>query len=184
MNRHGGESIDRRAGPNLESHTERDEGPLAVLATAAQAARRRIVPLVIWLIICLSCAAWYLHVTSPTYTAFAAVILDPKRPATQTNDNFAALSPPILDAATVESQIQVIRSERLLFSVFGALDLANAYSLRPSPPGLFSSVFSRTAALFRTFNSVEDDEGGRSAAAFDAFTSRVGRAPRRSILRY
>ena len=53
------------------------------LASAAGAARRRVVPLAIWLVLCLAAAACYLHVTPPSYTASATVLLDPKRPAAQ-----------------------------------------------------------------------------------------------------
>ncbi len=145
-----------------------------ILAGAVGAARRRLVPLALWLVLCLAAAAWYLHVTPPSYTATATVILDPKRPATQVGDNSAAVLPPALDAGAAESQIQVIRSERLLSSVFDALDLADAPSLRPETPGFGARIVDGIAGLFRSPRTGGDDKAARDAAAFDAFTGRVG----------
>ena len=174
MNRHENDFFDHRAEPGTAPAAERDEGPLVILAGAVAAARRHLVPLAIWLVLCLAAAAWYLHVTPPSYTATATVILDPKRPATQAGDNAAAVLPPALDAGTAESQIQVIRSERLLSSVFDALGLADAPSLRPGPPGLGGRIVDGVASLFRKPRAGGDDKAARDAAAYDAFTGRVG----------
>ena len=120
MNRHGNGFLDGRealsipaALPTTAHPVGLDEGPMMILAGAAAAARRRVAPLAVWLLLCLGAAAWYLHVTPPSYTATATVILDPKRPAAAMGEAGAVLPPP-LDAAVAESQIQVVRSERLL----------------------------------------------------------------------
>ena len=151
-----------------------DEGPLVVLASAVSAARRRIVPLCLWVSLCLAAAVWYLHVTPPSYTATATVILDPKRPSAPMGDSASATQQPTLDAAMAESQTQVIRSERLLSMVFDTLDLSNAPSLRPASPGIFSRLVSLAVNVFRTPHEVSGGKDERSAAAFDAFTGRVG----------
>ncbi len=173
MNRHEDGFYDRRAAPAPASVVD-DDGPMAILAGAAAAARRRALPLAAWVMVCLAAAAWYLHVTPPSYTATATVILDPKRPASAMGDAAAAVLPPVLDAAAAESQIQVVRSERLLSSVFDALDLADAPSLRPGPPGLKDRAVDLVAGLFRAPRPADDERAGRAAAAFDAFTGRVG----------
>ena len=154
---------------------EPDEGPLVILAGAIAAAKRRAVPLAVWLLLCLATAVWYLHVTPPSYTAVATLILDPKRPANSMGNTSAALQPaPTLDSAQAESQIQVIRSERLLSSVFNALNLAEAPSLRPGLPDIKTKVADYIASIFRTPRAARDSNAERGAAAFDAFTGRVG----------
>ncbi len=176
MNRHDSSVFDPRTA-SLASATPPsvpDEGPMAILAGAAAAARRRVVPLAIWVLLCLAAAAWYLHVTPPSYTAAATLILDPKRPATPMGDTTAGVLAPTLDSAAAESQLQVIRSERLLSYVFDTLDLANAPSLRPGPPGLKSRIVDAVAGLFRTPRAAEDELAAKAAAAYDAFTGRVG----------
>ena len=180
MNRHGNGFLDGRealsipaALPTTAHPVGLDEGPMMILAGAAAAARRRVAPLAVWLLLCLGAAAWYLHVTPPSYTATATVILDPKRPAAAMGEAGAVLPPP-LDAAVAESQIQVVRSERLLSSVFDALGLADAPSLRPGSPTLVSRAFNAVAGLFRTPGTVGGDKAERDAAAYDAFTGRVG----------
>ncbi len=181
MNRHGNGFFDGREAlsmpavlPATAHPVGVDEGPMVILAGAATAARRRVVPLVLWVLLCLGAAAWYLHVTPPSYTATATVILDPKRPAAAMGEAAAAMLPPTLDAAVAESQIQVIRSERLLSSVFDALGLADAPSLRPGPPGLVARAVNAVAGLFRTPGTVGDDKAERAAAAYDSFVGRVG----------
>ncbi|RYC29463.1 lipopolysaccharide biosynthesis protein [Lichenibacterium minor] len=174
MNTHQNGFFDQRAVPPSSSSAAIDEGPMVIMAGVAAAARRRAVPLAAWVLLCLAAAAWYLHVTPPSYTATATMILDPKRAATPMGETAAAVLPPVLDSAAAESQIQVIRSERLLSSVFDALDLADAPSLRPGPPGLKARVVDAVAGLFRAPHSAVDDKAARDAAAFDAFTGRVG----------
>lgn len=174
MNRHDTTLFGQRALPGAGPMAEHNEGALVTLAGAAGAARRCVVPLAIWLMLCLAAAAWYLHVTPPSYTASATVLLDPKRPATQVGDTSATVLPPALDAAAAESQIQVIRSERLLYSVFDALNLSSDPTFRPGPLSFSGRIFNWIAALFRKPSAVGEDKAALDAAAFDAFTGRVG----------
>ncbi len=174
MNSQESDFLDHRIATSTAPLAELDEGPMVILAGAVGAARRRLVPLSLWLVACLAAAAWYLHVTPPSYTATATVILDPKRPSTQAGDTSASVLPPALDSGTAESQIQVIRSERLLSSVFDALGLADAPSLRPGPPGIGSRIVDEIAVLFRSHRAGAEDKPARDEAAFDAFTGRVG----------
>ena len=73
-----------------------------------------------------------------------------------------------------ESQLQVIRSERLLYTVFDALNLSNDSTLRPGPLSFGSRIVNGIAALFRKPQTGGDDKDALEAAAFDAFTGRVG----------
>lgn len=173
MNRHENGFYEHHAPLAAAPTSHSDEGAMVILAGIAVAARRRAVPLAAWVLLCLGAAAWYLHVTPPSYTATATVILDPKRPAAPMGETPPVL-PPVLDSAIAESQIQVIRSERLLSSVFDVLDLAKAPSLRPGPPSLRTRIMDAVAELFRSPRSGDAGEAARDAAAFDAFTGRVG----------
>ena len=146
---------------------------MQMLASAVAAARRRIAPLLLWIVLCFTAALLYIYVTPASFTASATVILDPKRSNTAIGDGTLNTPLPVLDVAAAESQIQVIRSERLLSSVFDALDLANAASLQPGPPSFISRVIEQLAGLLRAPHQLSDKKSEREAAAFDAFTGRV-----------
>ena len=150
-----------------------DESPFAILRSIGAAAGRRSVPLCIWVAICLAVAGWYLHATPSSYTAAATIILDPKR-ATSAGDAGSPITAPALDTAQAESQIQVIRSERLLSTVFDALELANSPELRPGPPGLKARITEAVGRLAGQNRAVRSDENSDVAAAYNNFADRVG----------
>lgn len=127
------------------------------------------------LVISLALAVTYLLRTSPEYTATSQVILEPRRLTAP-----EAVSGPsaALDSAQAESQMQVVKSERILSTVFDALHLADAPEFAHPRPGLRQRL---TAALGRLSawlapeparNAVPDPDGLRERA-FQAFTDRV-----------
>ncbi|MCJ2082823.1 hypothetical protein MKK49_16355 [Methylobacterium sp. J-090] len=131
---------------------------------------RRRLPLGIWLALCLALASWYLSVAPITFTAATMVILEPRQalgsppPASQTTAAQA------LDVAQAESQIQVIRSERILASVFDVLNLQEAPEFVAHGPGLRE----RVAAALGFVDSAPENPTDARARAFQAFTDRVG----------
>ena len=104
-----------------------------MLVNIADAAKRRSIPLSIWVIACISLSFWYLYITPSVFTATTTIILDPRRQTVGLgSDSNAIASLPSLDTAQAESQIQVIRSERLLANVFDSLDLIQNAEFSPS----------------------------------------------------
>lgn len=88
-------------------------------------------------------AVVYVEFATPIYTARAQLIIDPRIPEQlrlQTGDQVASL-----DTAQVESQIAVLRSERIATMVIGKLDLMNAPDFQPR-----SSVLGQIMGLFRS----------------------------------
>jgi Mrp family chromosome partitioning ATPase/capsular polysaccharide biosynthesis protein len=140
------------------------------LGEVAGAVWRRRLPLGLWLALCLALSGWYLKVAPITYTAATMVILEPRQalgPSPSTSQTVVA---PSLDVAQAESQIQVIRSERILASVFDVLNLQEAPELVGSGPG----IRERLTTALGLGDPVSVNVGDARARAFQAFTDRVG----------
>ncbi|SEP33150.1 AAA domain-containing protein [Methylobacterium sp. UNC300MFChir4.1] len=99
------------------------DGPLAVISAALKAARRHKLAVAVWVVFCIGCAALYTVTATPFYTATAVLLLEPRRPVGSGSSDGALM--PSLDVGRAESELQVLRSERLLANVFNSLQLAN-----------------------------------------------------------
>ena len=152
-----------------------DEPPLTTLGDMVAAVARRWRPLASWLVLCLAGAIWYLHATPPEFSASATVILEARRQVGSAADGSAATYPPTLDSAQAESQIQVIKSERILSSVFDLLDLRRAPEFAARGPGLKDRALALLGLGGKPGSSdpaaAEEDARAR---AFSAFADRVG----------
>ena len=140
---------------------------------AVLAANRRA--LLTWLAACMTLACLYLYVTPPEYVAFTQIILEPRRQAGTGMDAGSGGFPPILDSAQAESQIQVVKSERVLRFVFETLNLVNAPEFTAKSGGLRQSL-ARWVPFLAASPEVVEATGPRSASAraFQAFSDRVG----------
>ncbi|MDX7950402.1 Wzz/FepE/Etk N-terminal domain-containing protein [Lichenihabitans sp. Uapishka_5] len=129
----------------------------------------------------LALAIAYLVRTPPQYTAFAQVILEPRRLTPQEAATGSAAG---LDSAQAESQMQVVRSERILSTVFETLDLASSPDFAASAtPGLRQRVLAVvTTALPRLAPMlVTPGQARPDAARLQAFESFVDRVSVRRV---
>ena len=152
-----------------------DEPPLTTLGDMVGMVWQHRRALGIWIAACLAVAGWYLHVTPPEYSAAATVILEPRRQSGSAQDGSAAAYPPTLDSAQAESQIQVIKSERILANVFDVLDLRNAPEFAAHGPSLKERVMTMLG-LTPSPDVVrpEQAEADARVRSFQAFSDRVG----------
>jgi len=123
------------------------DGPVALLRTIGAAGLRHRGKLAIWVALCLVAAFAYIRTTPPTYSAAATVLLEPRRQAPTTAREIAA--PSSLDLNAADSELQVIRSERLLSTVFDALALGSHPELGPRSPGPLQALTSHATAMLR-----------------------------------
>lgn len=161
-------------GGHDRSSSRAGEPPLATLGDMLAAVRRRWKPLALWIAICLVSAAYYLHITPPEFSSAATVILEERRQPAATADSAAMGGPSSLDNAQAESQLQVMRSERILSSVFDVLDLRNAPELADQGPGLKERLLGLLGLNVPLASDPETAETDARARAFQAFSDRVG----------
>lgn len=123
------------------------DGPVALLRTIGATGLRHRGKLGIWVALCLAAGLIYVRTTPPTYSAAATVLLEPRRQAPSSAREIAA--PSSLDLNAADSELQVIRSERLLSTVFDALALGDHSELGPQSPGPLQALSGRITATLR-----------------------------------
>lgn len=140
------------------------DGVVALLRALLRAARRQRVALVLWCLACIAAAALYAYTATPSYTATARILLDPRRPTPAPSQESAAL----LDASRAESELQVLRSERLLALVFQKLNLIDHPEFSPKPPGVVDLLRARIDAALRVVRPAPSRDEVRQSV-FEAF---------------
>jgi polysaccharide biosynthesis transport protein len=122
--------------------------------------RRRYLIVLVPLLLSLACGALYLRGTPPTYTATATMMIETRKSPLQ--ESLLGSSTP--DAAWVESQIGVLKSQNVAAYVVKQLRLAdNPKFIRPEG-GLFDKVLSRLGLE----DEAPQSEAERVAAAVGA----------------
>ncbi|GJD37507.1 Wzz/FepE/Etk N-terminal domain-containing protein [Methylobacterium aerolatum] len=138
--------------------------------------RRNGLKLAIWVVLCLAAALAFVINARPEFSASAQLVLEPRLRIPVGADPSASGLAPILDSAQAESQVQILKSERVLRFVFDSLKLENDPAYAPPKEG-------SGGGLFSFFRSKSDQEEAAAAAAqkadlareqaFQAFTRQV-----------
>lgn len=111
--------------------------------------------LVLWFILCVVAAIIYIVSTPPEYYAASFVILEPRSSFSSSQGVDPGLLQTNLDNSQIESQIQIVKSERVLRLVFQTLNLQNDPEfVGPLPAqGVTPDLVKRhDAAAFTTFS--------------------------------
>lgn len=114
-----------------------DDGPLSLLRNTNSVLKRNRIALAIWVSICIGLAAFRAWSQPPSYDAAAQLLLEPRRGAA--NSPRELQPAPVLDLNRADSELHVIRSERLLSEIFASLGLADDPELQPKPPSALRS---------------------------------------------
>ena len=126
-----------------------DEGPIALLRWMSVLAIHHKVKLILCTAAGIGLGALYAQSLPKTYTATASLLLEAHRqPGAVSQD----MSPQGLDLNRADSELQIIRSERLLTTVFDSLHLENLAELSPKPPGAVQNFLNALTGL--TWNKV------------------------------
>lgn len=150
-----------------------DDGSLVSLPTNRVAnslltlgAHKRL--LFIWMMSWLAAAAAYLYATPVEYSSTASIILSPSRQILSSSASaMEQQQATVLDSSQVESQIQVIKSERILDPVFSTLQLNTSRDFQSPEP-------SALAKLLYWFNVQHSkDETFDRRKIFQIFSDRV-----------
>ncbi len=109
------------------------DGPLALLRAVMAVLRRYRVPLALWVAACMVLAAVYARLLTPVYTASSTLLLQSAGVPTGMAED--TITPLMLDLNRVDSELQVIQSERLQSLVFDGLGLASDPEFAPRTSG-------------------------------------------------
>ncbi|WP_025662513.1 Wzz/FepE/Etk N-terminal domain-containing protein [Rhizobium sp. IBUN] len=129
------------------------DGPIALLRALIDLGTRHKVALAACSAAGLVVAALYAHSLPPTYQATATLLLEPRQSAVSGGEFGAQQT---LDLNRADSELQTIKSERLLSAVFESLDLKDDPELGRGQPGLL-------VRLLRGLPLLAGQRGGESA---------------------
>ncbi|CCM78308.1 Wzz/FepE/Etk N-terminal domain-containing protein [Rhizobium mesoamericanum] len=116
------------------------DGPIALLRAVIDLGIRHKVSLSVCSMAGILIAALYAHSLPPTYQATATLLLEPRQSAV-TGGEFGAQQ--TLDLNRADSELQTIKSERLLSAVFESLNLKDDPELGRSQPSFIGSLLGR-----------------------------------------
>ncbi|MBB3543892.1 capsular polysaccharide biosynthesis protein [Rhizobium sp. BK399] len=107
------------------------DGPLVLIRSVIALAYRHKVSLIACTILGLALAAIYARSLPPTYTSTATLLLEPRQSTVSGQESIQQG----FDLNRADSELQTIRSERLLSSVFESLGLKDSPELGANQPG-------------------------------------------------
>jgi capsular polysaccharide biosynthesis protein len=122
----------------------------------------------LWVVACLAVAALDLATTKPVFIGAVQLVLEPRERADDGPEVVRLVHQLALDDDQAQTQLHVIESDRLLRSVFDALDLATAPELSPAN----DDRLTRSLRWLHGLRGTEMPEVARERA-FDRFTDRV-----------
>jgi Mrp family chromosome partitioning ATPase len=137
------------------------DGPIALLRSASALLIRHKIKLFLCTATGIALAAFYAHSLPPTFNATATLLLE-SRQALSGQDTGAQQS---LDLNRADSELQIIRSERLLSAVFESLDLQRSPELGPHPASKIDVLMAYLRSLWDMVPDVEETEIGNTAGA-------------------
>lgn len=170
----------RPSEPNDDSGRD---GPIALLRGLLSLAARYKAIVLACMVAGITISLLYALTLPPTYNATTTLLLEPRRAATSLGETGGQQ---ILDLNRADGELQTIRSERLLSSVFDGLNLRENKELGPQPPSWFQQVLEYPSSVLASFFEFEDPRGSRipanpspllsqdgDIAAFLKFTNRL-----------
>jgi uncharacterized protein involved in exopolysaccharide biosynthesis len=140
-----------------------DTGTSEFISAADFAAffRKNAIAVLAPLILAVTLASLYLFLATPEYIARSQILIDPKTPVLREQTREVNFS---LDAAQVESQITLLRSEKIAATVIKDLNLRDDSEFQGTAPPVWRTLFERPEEL-----SEEDASFIRNRTAIAAF---------------
>ncbi|EJK86695.1 exopolysaccharide biosynthesis protein [Rhizobium sp. AP16] len=143
-----------------------NEGPVALLRSMCALALQHKTKLILCTAVGIGLAAFHAHSLPRIYTATATLLLEPRRPTLASGQDGSGAQN--LDLNRADSELQIIRSERLLSAVFDSLNLEASAELGPQPPRMLDLVVSNVRRIF--------SEPGTGTGAVTSETGKTARS--------
>ncbi|WP_112436878.1 Wzz/FepE/Etk N-terminal domain-containing protein [Rhizobium sp. AN80A] len=135
------------------------DGPIALLRALIELAARHKATLAICCAVGLAVSALYAYSLPPTYQATATLLLEPRQSVISSGEFGAQQT---LDLNRADSELQTIKSERLLSAVFESLNMKSDPELAGKQPGFIARLFDLLGP--RPADTVADTTGTASGA--------------------
>jgi polysaccharide biosynthesis transport protein len=137
--------------------------PSDLLASLKSLARRRFGIIALIFSLSVMCGAVYLAIASPKFMAQAELLIDTRKTQLFPQQQSAGGEATAVDSATVDSQIEVLKSEAIAASVVKQLHLTSDPEFVGSKPGIFGSILGYLAP---TVPPTESDLEQRAQSVF------------------
>lgn len=121
-----------------------NEGPIALLRLACNLVIRHRLKMLVCTTVGLGLGIAYAHSLQPVYTATTTLLLEPRRQPAVSGQDVSAQG---LDVNRADSELQIIRSERLLATVFDTLKLKANAEFGPKPTPKLNRIISNATDL-------------------------------------
>jgi len=112
--------------------------PSDLLASLASLARRRFGVFVLVFSVCVMCGAIYLYIAAPKFMAQASLLIDTRK--AQLFQQQSVIGDATVDSVTVDSQIEVLKSEAIAAAVVKDLHLTSDSEFVGSKPGVLGTL--------------------------------------------
>ncbi|WP_298241375.1 polysaccharide biosynthesis tyrosine autokinase [uncultured Bradyrhizobium sp.] len=140
---------------------EADGPPSQTLASYVEIARRQFPTIVAIVSACMILALLYLFTTAPQFTSTASMVIDTRK--VQLFQQQSLLGDVAVDSATVETQVEILKSENISLAVIRDLHLIEDPEFSGSGGGLLGAVIDFVGNLFSDGHAPSEFEQTRKA---------------------
>lgn len=140
---------------------EADGSPSQTLTSYIEIVRRQFPTIVAIVSACLILALLYLFTAAPQFTSTASMVIDTRK--VQLFQQQSMLGDVAIDAAAVETQVEILKSENISLAVIRDLHLVDDPEFAGSGGGLLGSVLSFVGSLFSDSRELSEYEQVRKA---------------------
>lgn len=133
-----------------------EESPSETLSTFVGVIRRQLPTMLTIVLACLIVALLYLFTAAPQYSSTASIVIDTRK--VQLFQSQSALGDVAVDSATVETQVEILKSENISLTVIRDLHLIDDPEFAGGGGGFLGTVFGSVSGLF---------SGGHLASEFE-----------------
>ena len=153
--------------------------PSDLLASLASLARRRFGVFVLVFSVCVMCGAIYLYIAPPKFMAQASLLIDTRK--AQLFQQQSVVGDATVDSVTVDSQIEVLKSEAIAAAVVKDLHLTSDPEFVGSKPGVLGTLLGYLSSRAPP-SEVELQEQAKAVFRAGILPKRVATEPTSSIL--
>jgi succinoglycan biosynthesis transport protein ExoP len=154
---------------SLSRSEQRKPSPAEFVSSLITFLRQQYIVILVTILVMMSLGGLYLFNARPTYTATATLIIDSRK--NQLFQQQSVLGDIPIDSSSVESQVQILKSETIALSVIKDLNLTDDPEFSGSGGGLVGAVIGGVVGLFSRSTPASEFEATRRTV--EAFLNRL-----------